>query len=171
MAKTKSQLTSDQAPEILNDGQETPVVQDHMEDQIKKLDENWKRALADYQNLLRRVEQDRREFTKVANANLIARLLPSLDIIELASSHTQDLGVQMAAKQFHAALSEEGLSVISPDPGDEFDHNHHECIETIDLQPEKKENTIAELVLKGYMLGELVLRPARVKVYKQVNNL
>lgn len=165
MAKTKSQLTSDHAPEIRSDIQQSPQMQDTQEDQLKKLDENWRRALADYQNLLRRVEQDRREFTKVANANLIARLLPSLDIIELASVHTQDMGVQMAAKQFHAALSEEGLSVIAPDPGDEFDHNYHECIETIDLQPQKQQNTIAELVLKGYKLGELVLRPARVKVF------
>ncbi len=134
--------------------------------QIKVLDENWKRALADYQNLLRRVESDRREFSRMANANLIARLIPSLDIIELAAAHNSDLGVQMAAKQFHQALSEEGLVVISPDDNTTFDHAQHECSETLATPENSKDNTIAEVILKGYRLGDFVLRPAKVKVYK-----
>ena len=71
---------------------------------INTLNESWKRALADYHNLLRRVDSDKQQFVKLSNANLIARLLPSLDVIELAASHSQDLGVQMAAKQFSDAL-------------------------------------------------------------------
>src|SRR3972149_10208696 len=126
-------------------------------------EENWKRALADYQNLLRRVETDKREFMKLANVNLIARLLPSLDILELAATHSQDLGVQLAASQFHEALNAEGLESISPKVGGIFDHNWHECSETVIGE---KMDTIAELVLKGYKIGEYVLRPAKVKVFK-----
>ena len=135
--------------------------------QIKTLNESWKRALADYQNLLRRVEHDKQEFVKMSNANLIARLLPSLDILELAASHTADLGVSMAAKQFHQALVDEGLEIISPSPGDPFDYTRHECTQTLDLTDGKKQNTIAELILKGYRIGDYILRPAKVKVYKQ----
>jgi molecular chaperone GrpE len=130
------------------------------------LEENWKRALADYQNLLRRVEADKTQFAKFANANLIARLLPSLDVIEMAASHSQDLGVQMAAKQFDQALKDEGLAVINPSLGDSFDPREHDCTETVSPQPSAVTDTIAEVVLKGYRLGELVLRPARVKVFK-----
>lgn len=137
-----------------------------LKDQIKTLDENWKRALADYQNLLRRVDHDKKEFMKMSNANLLARLIPSLDIIELSASHTQDLGVQMAAKQFHEALKEEGLQIINPQVGDNFDPNLHECTETIPLQKDNLPDTIAEIVLKGYKINDYVLRPARVKVYK-----
>lgn len=140
-----------------------------LQTQIATLDENWKRALADYQNLLRRVDNDRKEFTKISNANLIARLLPSLDIIELAASHNQDLGVQMAAKQFHQALVEEGLELIVPEIGETFNPKIHDCSETVDLDAGKVENTISELVLKGYRLSDYVLRPARVKVYKNKN--
>jgi molecular chaperone GrpE len=142
---------------------------DELQTQIASLDENWKRALADYQNLLRRVDNDRKEFTKISNANLIARLLPSLDIIELAANHNQDLGVQMAAKQFHQALVEEGLELITPAIGESFDPKVHDCNETVDLDEGKVENTISELVLKGYKLGDYVLRPAKVKVYKNKN--
>ena len=109
--------------------------------QIKTLDENWKRALADYQNLIRRVENDKKEFVKLANANLIARLLPALDIIELAASHSKDIGVQMAAKQFSQALTDEGLQTIEPTVDTPFDHRLHECSETVDLIAQKTENT------------------------------
>lgn len=129
-------------------------------------EENWKRALADYKNLERRVDSDKREFAKIANANLIARLLPTLDIIELSAAHSQDLGVQLAAKQFYQALVEEGLQTIEPAIDTVFDHNLHECAETVDIPEGKIENTISELVLKGYKSGSLILRPARVKVYK-----
>jgi molecular chaperone GrpE len=140
-----------------------------MQTQMTTLEENWKRALADYQNLLRRVENDRKEFTKISNANIIARLLPSLDIIELAANHNQDLGVQMSAKQFHQALVDEGLEIILPAVGESFDPKIHDCSETVDLGEGKVENTISELILKGYKLGDYVLRPAKVKVYKTEN--
>lgn len=139
---------------------------EQLQGQVKTLDENWKRALADYQNLLRRVENDKKEFMKMANANLIARMIPSLDIIEMAANHNQDIGVQMAAKQFHQALQEEGLQIIEPTPGEKFNPDFHECTETVDLNEGSQSDTIAELVLKGYKLYDYVLRPARVKVYK-----
>ncbi len=131
-------------------------------------EEHWKRALADYQNLQRRVENDKKEFGKMANANLIARLLPSLDIIELSAQHSQDVGVQMAAKQFHQALTEEGLQLIEPTADSLFDPNLHECSETVEVTEGKTENTICETILKGYKIGDYILRPARVKVYKKV---
>jgi molecular chaperone GrpE len=142
-----------------------------MQSQIKTLDENWKRALADYQNLIRRVENDKKEFVKLANANLIARLLPSLDIIELSASHSKDVGVEMAAKQFHQALKEEGLQTIEPAPDSPFDHQFHECSETVDLPHGKTENTISETILKGYKIGDYILRPAKVKVFKKLEKL
>jgi molecular chaperone GrpE len=139
-----------------------------LQDQLKVVDENWKRALADYQNLLRRVDTDKKEFVKMSNANLIARLLPSLDILEMAAQHTQDIGVQMASKQFRTALDEEGLQVIDPQSDDVYDHNFHECTETLPTEDTSKNNTIAEIVLKGYKIGDYILRPARVKVYKNI---
>jgi molecular chaperone GrpE len=134
---------------------------------LKTLEDNWKRALADYKNLERRIETEKQSFAKLASANLIARLLPSLDILELAASHSQDMGIQLAAKQFHQALKDEGLEIIDPQPEASFDHHLHECAETVDIMDGKVENTISELVLKGYKIGDYVLRPARVKVYKK----
>jgi len=136
--------------------------------QIKTLDENWKRALADYQNLLRRVDTDKQQFVKLSNANLIARLLPSLDVIEMAAAHSRDLGVQMAAKQFHEALTVEGLELIEPQLDSSFDPALHECSEIVSASDGKLENTVAQTVLKGYKINDYILRPAKVKVYKKL---
>ena len=146
----------------------TKIQIDDLQKQISVLDENWKRALADYQNLMRRVENDKKEFSQMANANLIARLIPSLDIIQLAAGHNSDLGLQMATKQFSQVLVEEGLQTIEPELNSLFDHSLHECAEAQELTDGHKENTISEVILKGYKLGDYVLRPARVKVYKKI---
>jgi molecular chaperone GrpE len=134
-----------------------------LQEEIVILDTNWKRALADYQNLVKRADVDKKEFVKYATANLISKFIPSLDILELAANHSQDAGVKLAVKQLQETLLAEGLEPISPSVSTAFDHRLHECIETLSGQPE---DTIAELVSKGYKIGDFVIRPAKVKVYK-----
>lgn len=132
--------------------------------QVKTLEENWKRALADYQNLVKRVEADKKDFLRFSNVNLIAKFIPALDILELAAAHSQDPGIQMAVKQFRDILNDEGLQIISPNIGDAFDHRYHECTEVVIGEPD---NTIAETVQKGYKIDDYVIRPAKVKVFKK----
>lgn len=137
---------------------------DDLQQQIDTLTNDWKRALADYQNLVKRVESDKREIVKFASLNLITKLLPVLDILELAATHSKDSGVVMAVKQFQDVLADEGLQIIEPKTGDVFDHNIHDCLETLkgDL-----DNAIAEVVYKGYKIEDVVLRPAKVKVWQK----
>ena len=102
-----------------------------LQDEITTLDQNWKRALADYQNLVKRIESEKSEIMKLASLNVVNKLVPTLDILELAAKHSQDEGVQMAVKQFQQVLSDEGLEEINPAVGDKFDPNLHECIEPV----------------------------------------
>jgi len=132
----------------------------------KTFEENWKRALADYQNLVKRIDTDKKDFVKFATANIISKFLPSLDILELSATHSQDQGVQMAVKQFQDVLFAEGLQEISPKVGDTFDHEIHECVETLPGQPD---NTIAEIITKGYKINDYVIRPAKIKAYVKDN--
>jgi len=132
----------------------------------KTFEENWKRALADYQNLVKRIDTDKKDFVKFATANIISKFLPSLDILELSATHSQDQGVQMAVKQFQDVLFAEGLQEISPKVGDTFDHEIHECVETLSGEPD---NTIAEIITKGYKINDYVIRPAKIKAYVKDN--
>lgn len=134
-----------------------------LQKQIETLTNDWKRALADYQNLVKRFEMEKREVIKLANANLIAKLLSCLDILELSALHSDDAGVKMAVKQFQDVMAEENLEVILPKVGDVFDHNCHDCMDTIEGE---LAGTIAEVITKGYKINDTVLRPAKVKVFK-----
>jgi molecular chaperone GrpE len=146
------------APEILE------TTGDELLEQITVLDQNWKRALADYQNLVKRTENEKKEIMRFASTNVVSRLIPSLDILEMAASHSQDPGVNMAVKQFQQVLKEEGLEEIIPAENDPYDHTIHECIEVL---PGNTDNTVAQVLIKGYKIGDYIIRPAKVKVWQK----
>lgn len=133
------------------------------QEELVQMEGNWKRALADYQNLLKRIESEKKDFIKFAMSNIMTKLIPSLDMLDLAVAHSDDPGIRMAVKQFRDTLISEGLQEIMPVVGDIYDHKSHECLESVPGDPD---NTISEVVQRGYKLDGFVIRPARVKVFK-----
>lgn len=127
--------------------------------ETNELEEKYLRALADYQNLEKRVEREKETFVKFANAVLILKMLPVLDNLERASEHLKDQGIELVIKQFKEALSSEGVTEIEA-AGQAFDPQLHEAVEKVSGEEDK----VMEVVEKGYKLGEKVIRPAKVKV-------
>ena len=126
------------------------------------------RALADYDNLKRRVERDRETFEKVANLRLVIKLLPVLDILKQAQGHLKDQGVAITIKEFEDALKAEGVEELIVNPGDEFNPDLHEVVEVV---PGKENNIISELVLSGWkFINGPVVRHAKVKVTQKEEN-
>lgn len=125
----------------------------------KEFEEGWKRALADYHNLERRVEKERREFVKFANAVLVDKLLGVLDSLEQAEVHLKDKGLNMALDQFRSVLQTEGVTEIKS-KGEKFDAEAMDCAEVV----KGPKNVVMKVINKGYKLNDLVLRPAKVKV-------
>ena len=133
------------------------------------MENNWKRALADYKNLEKRNVEERVEFVSYSNALLISKLLSVLDNLELLEKHNADIGLKLTLKDFRQILNEEGLLEIDA-AGKDFDSNVMEAIETVDGE----EGRAVEIVSKGYMLKNKLLRPAKVKVgqkHKEENKL
>lgn len=125
------------------------------------------RALADYDNLKKRVDRDKETFEKVANLRLVVKLLPVLDILRQAQIHTKDQGVAITIKEFEDALKAEGIEELKVKEGDEFNPDLHEVVEVVSG---KENNIISEVVLSGWRFIEgPVIRHARVKV-TQTNN-
>jgi molecular chaperone GrpE len=129
---------------------------------------NWQRAQADFINYKRRTEQERQDFNRFANANLILSLLPILDDLERALSsvpparstkHSWLDGIRLVERKFKAAMEAQGLTPIEA-LGEPFDPNFHEALR----QDKGKEGIVIEEFQKGYMLGDRVLRPAQVVV-------
>src|SRR5688572_4652752 len=103
----KKKITKD--VKVVSDDQ-TPMVRDQLA-----------RVLADYDNLRKRVENDRNNFEKLANLRLVVKLLPVLDVLKQAQNHLKDQGVAVTIKEFEDALKQEGIEEIKVEVGQEFD--------------------------------------------------
>jgi molecular chaperone GrpE len=131
----------------------------HWEERIAELENNWKRALADYKNLEKRIAEERNEIRTYANSVLILRFLPVLDNLEMVLQHVKDAGLEFTLKEFRQILEDEGLKEINPaDSG--FDALTMEAVETV----EGDDGKVIEVLRKGYLLNDRLIRPARVKV-------
>lgn len=131
-----------------------------LEDQVKTLNENWKRALADYQNLTKRVEKERLEAIIYATGSLLSKILKIADDLGRAVTHHQD---QPWLKLIHAdlwkILKDEGITEIDA-AGKSFDPQIMECVN----QTVGPKDTVVKVVQTGYKLHDKILRPARVEV-------
>jgi len=130
-----------------------------LEVRVKDLEAKWRRTLADYANLEKRFEREKKEFTKFANAVLLDKLLAALDDLERAEAHLSDKGLSIALEQMRVVLRTEGVEEIKA-VGQKFDAETMDCAEVV----KGSKNIIVEVVNKGYKLNGQVLRPARVKV-------
>lgn len=133
-----------------------------LEIEKKEFENNWKRALADYQNLQKRVEEEKKETISYANAILLMRFLPVLDNLKMMLMHNEDVGLKMTIKEFEKVLEEEGVMEIKC-IGEGFDATKMEALELVEGTPGK----VVEITKAGYMLKNKVIRPALVKVGRE----
>ncbi len=132
--------------------------------QVEVLKSQLARALADYDNLRKRADEERVSFIKYASRNILQSLLPVLDTFEAAQTHLKDNGLAIAIAQFKEVLKSEGLEEIRPTVGQEFDENLMEAIEIVESQQDGK---VAEVLNSGWKFADgMVVRHARVKVFK-----
>jgi molecular chaperone GrpE len=142
---------------------EKKVEQENTE--FANLENQLKRALADYQNLEKRIASEKSSWILASNKNLLLRLLPGLDSLLLAEKHTQDEGVKISIKHFLDILENEGVKKIET-VGKDFNPNLMEAITT----QEGEDGKVLEEVRAGYMLYDQVLRPAQVIVGKSATS-
>ncbi len=128
---------------------------------IEELTHKWKRAVADYQNLERRITEQQQDFVKFANAALVSQLLAVGDDLERANEHLNDEGLRLTVNRFKEVLKAEGVEEIEAE-GKPFDPTLMECTDMTQGQ----DNTVVSVALKGYKLNDKVLRPAKVIVGK-----
>ena len=125
----------------------------------QQLESQLKRSLADYQNLQRRVQEEKSGWIRTANKDLLLKLLPVLDTLMLAEKHTQDKNFVLTVQQFLQVLKDEGVEKIVT-VGEQFDPQTMEATGTA----QGKEGEVLEEVRAGYIYNDSVLRPAQVIV-------
>ncbi|HKS98775.1 MAG TPA: nucleotide exchange factor GrpE [Rugosimonospora sp.] len=121
------------------------------------------RLSAEYANYRKRVDRDRGVVTEQATGSVISALLPVLDDLDRAREHGDLVGpFSSVAEQLTAALTKFGLSPFG-EKGDAFDPTRHEAV-AHQTSAEVTEPTCVEVLRRGYLLGERLLRPALVAV-------
>lgn len=167
MAKKKDDKVVDQTVQEVVDNSSDQLKQ--LEAKVISLEDQLKRAVADYRNLERRVQEDSLTIASYLKVELLHKILPVLDNLDQAVDGASELatgagwlkGVQMSLKQFHQVLSEEGVSEVPST--DQFDPKLHEAVDT----QIGEDGKILKVLQKGYILNSRVFRPAKVVVGKQ----
>jgi molecular chaperone GrpE len=137
------------------------------ESQQEELRGQLQRALADYANLTRRVEEEKKAVVKFANVVLLAKFLEVLDSLEAAQKVIGSEGLELVVQKFRSALESEGAAEIATKPGENFDPNLHEAIDSVESSEEGK---VVEILRKGYQIDGKVIRPAHVRVSRKLQS-
>ncbi len=145
-----------------------------LNEEVRANKDKYLRALADGENLRKRMMKEKEDYSRYNVANAIADFLHPLDNLEKALGFTDKMsdevknwavGFQMILSQFKDALAANGVTPIET-LGKHFDPHLHEAVETVETD-QQPPGTILEEFTRGYMMGEKMIRPARVKVSRK----
>ena len=157
------------------------IFQSELISQIKLANEyrdSLQRMAADFDNYRKRIEREREKLIAFANEGLILKLLVVLDNLDRAvdndTSNEEDKrdsfdsfyeGIRLIQSQFRKIMADEGLKAID-ETGVAFDPYKHEAMMHI-VNNNLENNTVTDVLLKGYYLKDKMIRPAQVRISKK----
>lgn len=131
--------------------------------------EEWKgkylRALADYQNLEKRTQEQYFEASKKTAVELITKLLSVFDDLETAERELKNEGLSLAMKKLRDVLRVENVEKMQV-LGKKFDPSFMECVEAVE---DKRSDYVVREVKPGYTIFDKIIRVAQVTVGKKRN--
>lgn len=140
------------------------------QEELAKTKEAYVRAVADFDNYRRRVNEERPKNMVFAKGDLAKDLFPVLDNFKLGLDAAEKAhpeaksileGFAMISSQIKNALAQHGIVEIAPKVGDKFDPLEHESISSLPSE-EVPEDHILSVQRVGYKIGDRLLRPASV---------
>lgn len=161
---------------------------EELEEKVKELEANLEaqvnenasltdkllRNAAEVENFKKRIQDERVKERKYASISLVGDLIQPLEYLNLSvNMQTEDqmlknflMGFQMINKQIFDVLEKDGLKAIECNVGDEFNPNLHHAIETTEDE-NYPVDSIVQVMQRGYMYKDRILRPTMVKVNKE----
>lgn len=145
-----------------------------LQQEVEEYKNKYLRALADAENLKKRLMKEKQEMVRFGVENVVAEILAPIDNFENALKHAQGssaevknwaIGFEMILSQLKEVLSNHGIAPFDS-VGEKFDPHLHEAVE-VEETDDVEEGTIVQEFIKGYRCGERPIRPARVKVAKR----
>jgi len=169
-------LPQDQEQETEAEAPET-TLEENLNNKIEELEkkaneylDGWQRSRAEFANYKRRIEREQAQAYQAAAGNIIKKFLEVADDLERALKNRPQEGkaaewangIELIYRKLLAIMEAEGVKVMDVS-GQIFDPSFHEAISHEEADG-YSEGEIIEVVKKGYVLGDRVLRPALVRV-------
>jgi len=163
-----------ETPEVTQDGTPPQAGETTLAEQLRKAElaaaehhDAWLRAKAEADNVRKRAQTEIASAHKFAVENFASELLAVKDSLEAAlaaenaSVESMKSGVGLTLKQLASAFDRFSIAEINP-AGQKFDPHRHQAISTVEADAEP--NTVVQVLQKGYLLHDRVIRPALVIV-------
>lgn len=133
------------------------------------------RLKAEFENYRRRVDREKPQWFARGRAEVAAKLLPLYDLVRHAHEDVKAgqadtplaKGMDAIFKEYEKLFREEGVSKMEP-LGKPFDPNYHEAFGFVD-KPGFEEGDVADVLQAGFLLGDKVLRTAKVRIQKKAD--
>lgn len=152
---------------LIKENEEVNASLEKAEEEAKSNKESWYRTAADFENFKKRNQDTRINAYRDGKIDVITKLLVIGDSLDRALSMELDektkAGIELTARQFEETLASEGVTSINP-VGETFDPNTSEAIMKMPANEGEVEGTVKQVFLKGYKMGERVIRYAQVVV-------
>lgn len=171
--KKAEKQTKEKSTEInLTTEEQIQQLEQQYQQEIKELNDKYLRLFAEFDNYKRRTAKEKIELLNTAGSNVIKTLLPVIDDFERATRSMTDEadvksvkdGVQLIHNKLRNTLAQQGLKELENVIGSPFDTDLHEAITNIPAPNDELKGKVMDVVEKGYLLNEKVIRFAKVVV-------
>ncbi|MBM4182598.1 MAG: nucleotide exchange factor GrpE [Gemmatimonadetes bacterium] len=141
--------------------------------QFEELNDRHLRLVAEFSNYRRRSDQERLGTWGRAQADVLSKFISVLDDLhrvaelDLSNATVEAImeGIDLVEKKFSRMLEDAGVEVIDP-VGERFDPQRMEALMRVSAELAEQDETVAQVMQKGYALKGSLIRPARVAVFK-----
>ena len=184
MAKNKNKKNLDPKPAKVDDNSEAKTEEAGADnnDKLKELESRLLTSLAENENLRKRFDREKEDLSNYVISNFAKEILTVLDNLQRAmasvnSNEAKDKsdglsqlieGIELTEKQIISTFEKFKIEQIKS-LGELFDPNLHQAMFEVE-NDDQEAGTIAEVVQEGYKIGERLLRPALVGVFKKKSN-
>ncbi len=169
------EVMKQETEEKMPEEEDLEVTIGRLKDEVASLKDRYLRAHAEMDNMRKRLERERRDIVRFGNESLLRDMLVVYDAIEKAIATGREMypddsnfieGMEMIEKLFLETLKQHGVEPIKA-KGEAFDPRYHEAMMQVE-RDDLEEGIVVDEIVRGFMLHDRVLRPARVSVSKGI---
>ncbi len=147
------------------------------EDLVVQYLDGWKRCQADFENFKKRQAESQKDLLRYSTQSIVLQILPVIDNFQASTAHIPEdqknnpwvTGIMYIQKQLEQVLTDNGVTEMAVKVGDNFDPAMHEAVADMECKGCKTKdykfnNKIKQVVTRGYMIGDKIIRASRVIV-------